>query len=117
MRTPEELIALLEAAASMTTGTVALVVAFEETSVMISPKQEDRLEELSMVLKGGGEPIGLITVNQVNGVNGKEVNVRSDVFPEYEGEEREQLGQYLKAISETFAESMVKTYGGHLLKK
>ena len=63
---------------------VQLVVAFEEFTIFIDPKDNSRLQLLNEATQNGGVPIGLFTAKR----SGKELVISWRVYPEYEGEHR-----------------------------
>jgi hypothetical protein len=105
MRTTRELIHELEQEATQHSN-VLLVVGFEESSIMIGPDQEDRLKLLNDALEVGGQAIGLIAME----VSGPQLTILHRVYPEHEGEEREQFQRYLAALSETTVQHVAKDH-------
>jgi hypothetical protein len=64
--------------------TCVLVVGFKNTSIMISAKQEDRLQLLNKSITQGGIPIGLITADkEAKGPEGGILKVTARIFPEH----------------------------------
>jgi len=61
-----------------------LAVGSESPSVMISAKQEDRLQLLNDSIGQGGIPVGLITAdNEAEGPEGGVLNLTAQIFPEH----------------------------------
>ena len=91
MRSTKELIAELDAEATQHMN-VAMVVAFENTTLPIFPADENRLMLLDNAVNVGGSPIGLIAFDR--STNGLTIATR--VFPEYDAVEAEQASHASK---------------------
>lgn len=84
MRSTVELIAELDQETSEH-SVVALVVGFENSSIMIFTKQADRLQVLNDAIEQGGHPLGLVASDLKDGV----VTFLHRVYPEHSGEDAE----------------------------
>jgi hypothetical protein len=77
MRTTNELIAELEEESSQH-WYVAIAVAFEHSTVIVSSTDGDRLKKLNDAVNAGGHPIGLIAAEQSDG----RLSIMTTIYPE-----------------------------------
>jgi hypothetical protein len=106
MRTTPELIAELDKEGTQHRF-VALVVAFENSTVPIPASDENRLKLLNDAVNVGGSPIGLIAFDQ----SGQELTIITRVYPEYSGDEGEQANLCLEALSQKVGETLAAQWG------
>jgi hypothetical protein len=85
-----------------------LAVGFENTSVMISAKQEDRLQLLNDSIRQGGIPVGMITADkQAEGPEGGVLKVTATIFPEHlENRPNEQAETFMLTLVDKLREGL-----------
>jgi hypothetical protein len=111
MRSTADLIEELDAESSRHFSCV-LAVGFENSSIMITAKQEDRLQLLNDSIKQGGIPVGMITADkEAEGPDGGTLKVTARIFPEHlEHGPNEQAETFMLRLVEQF-EKGLKSHG------
>lgn len=108
-RTTRDLIEELDQEAANFT-TVALAVGFENTTIMVLSNDPDRQQKLDDAVRNGGEPMGLIGLDNHNQM----ISVQTRAVAEHA--EEEGVEGYLKGLVDNFRKSLLEETGGESIE-
>jgi hypothetical protein len=102
MRSTPDLIAELEDEATKH-WVVMMAVGFEDSTIFVGAKDENRFAMLNSAIQAGGTPVGLIAADK----SGNELTMRARVYPEHHDSNEFDASGYLHALIDQVRESLV----------